>query len=106
LETALLAVIAAEPLEQKIRGYRKSSASGSLQEDDLVSCLEQGLISQSDADLVERARALRRQAIMVDDFPQDLGKSEIYQTTQAVSFGASKRERSSANTAGTNARHS
>jgi hypothetical protein len=23
---------------------------------------------------------------MVDDFPQDLGKSEIFQTTQAVTF--------------------
>jgi hypothetical protein len=23
---------------------------------------------------------------MVDDFPKDLGKTEIYQTTQAVSF--------------------
>jgi hypothetical protein len=29
---------------------------------------------------------LRRRAIMVDDFPRDLGKSEIFQSTQAVTF--------------------
>jgi hypothetical protein len=36
---------------------------------------------------MERAKLLRRQVIMVDDFPQDLGKTEIYQTTEPVTFG-------------------
>ena len=35
---------------------------------------------------MERAKTLRRQVIMVDDFPKDLGKTEIYQTTQPVTF--------------------
>ena len=34
------------------------------------------------------AHALRRKAIMVDDFPKDLGRTEIYQTTEPVTFEA------------------
>jgi hypothetical protein len=37
---------------------------------------------------MDLARRLRRQVIMVDDFPMDLGKSEIHQTTQPVTFEA------------------
>jgi len=37
---------------------------------------------------MERAKLLRRQVIMVDDFPKDLGKTEIHQTTQPVTFEA------------------
>ena len=36
----------------------------------------------------EVAAELRRKAIMVDDFPKDFGRSELYQTTQAVTFEA------------------
>ena len=43
-----------------------------------------GVISKAEAQVVERARALRRRAIMVDDFPRDLRRSEIYQSTQPV----------------------
>jgi acyl-CoA dehydrogenase len=87
LEAALVAVIAAEPIEQKIRAARKTSLFASAsQEHDLAFAVAQGIISNGEADVVQRARALRRKAIMVDDFPQDLGKTEIYQTTQPVSF--------------------
>jgi acyl-CoA dehydrogenase len=86
LEAALTAVIAAEPIEQKIRAARKTSAA--FLEHDLAFAAAQGIISKGEADIVQRARALRRKAIMVDDFPKDLGRTEIYQTTQPVSFEA------------------
>jgi acyl-CoA dehydrogenase len=86
LEAALTAVIAAEPIEQKIRAARKTSAA--FLEHDLAFAAAQGIISKGEADLVQRARGLRRKAIMVDDFPKDLGRTEIYQTTQPVSFAA------------------
>jgi len=45
-----------------------------------------GVISPEENATMERAKVLRRQVIMVDDFPQDLGKTEIYQTTEPVTF--------------------
>lgn len=86
LEAALAAAVAAEPVEQKIRAAR-NSGSGAL---DPRAAVAQGVISANEAELLERARELRRKAIMVDDFPQDLGKSEIFQTTQAVTFEAAR----------------
>ena len=46
-----------------------------------------GVITQAEKEAMERARDLRRRVIMVDDFPRDLGKTEIYQTTEPVTFG-------------------
>ena len=75
LEAALVAVIAAEPIEQKIRTARKMSALASAShEHDLASAVAQGIISKGELELVQHARALRRKAIMVDDFPKDLGQ--------------------------------
>lgn len=84
LEAALSAVVAAEPVEQKIRASYKAGAASVLPEDDLPRALGAGIISESEAALVRRARVLRRKAIMVDDFPKDLGRTEIFQTTQPV----------------------
>ncbi|HET7160355.1 MAG TPA: hypothetical protein VFI62_15255, partial [Burkholderiales bacterium] len=69
-EAALTAAIAAEPLEQKLRAVRDTP------HDSVLTTAEHAVIA--------RARALRRKATMVDDFPKDLGKSEIYQSTQPV----------------------
>ena len=89
LEAALIAVIAAEPVEQKIRAARSSGALASgLREHDSELAAAQGVISKAELEIVQSARALRRRAIMVDDFPKDLGKTEIYQTTQPVRFEA------------------
>ena len=46
-----------------------------------------------EAGQLEAARVLRRRAIMVDDFPKDFGKSEIHQSTQAVTFEALRSRR-------------
>ncbi len=92
LEAALRAVIAAEPLEAKMRAALKDGRLVRGIVDDLTEqALAKGVISQAEAELLERARTLRRQAIMVDDFPRDFGKSEIFQSTQAVSFEALRR---------------
>ena len=50
--------------------------------------LKHGVISKAEFDLLKRAAELRRRVIMVDDFPQDFGRSELYQTTQPVTFEA------------------
>ena len=92
LEAALRAVIAAEPVEAKVRNAVRDGALVRGIADDLpAQALAKGIISHTEAQILERARALRRQAIMVDDFPRDFGKSEIFQSTQAVSFEALRR---------------
>jgi hypothetical protein len=55
--------------------------------------LKHGVISEEEFALLQRASELRRKAIMVDDFPKDFGRSELYQTTQAVTFEALARRR-------------
>ena len=45
-----------------------------------------GIVTREEKAAMEKAKALRRQVVMVDDFPKDLGKTEIYQTTQPVTF--------------------
>jgi len=89
LEAALRAVIAAEPIGAKIRAARESGVIMSRFRDGyLDEALAKGVISQDEKALMERAQALRRKAIMVDDFPKDLGPSEIHQSTESVSFDA------------------
>ena len=87
LEAALGAVIAAEPVEQKIRTAQKSGALAAGR-DAARAALEEGVITRAEAEILERAHGLRRRAIMVDDFPKDLGRTEIYQTTEPVTFEA------------------
>ncbi len=92
LEAALRAVIAAEGVEAKLRAAAKAGTIAARFADDLVAeALAKGVILQSDAETLERARTLRRRAIMVDDFPRDLGKSEMFQTTQPVTFETLRR---------------
>ncbi len=89
LEAALLAAVEAEPFEHMLRADRKT-APGSAEfapgvlDHDVALAVAQGVITAAQAQIVKHARGLRRKAIMVDDFPKDLGRTEIYQTTQAV----------------------
>jgi acyl-CoA dehydrogenase len=85
LEAALVAAEEAQPIEDKIRAARRAGtlAADSLKHDvEIAAAL--GVISKAEVEVVENARALRRKAIMVDDFPKDLRRTEIYQTTQPV----------------------
>jgi len=89
LELALHAVIAVEPIGNKIRSAREQGLiSGRFPEEIIADALSKGVITAEEKAALERARALRRKVIMVDDFPQDLGRTEIYQTTQPVTFEA------------------
>ena len=89
LEAALRAVVAAEAVEAKIRGAAKAGTIGGRFADDLAQqAVMHGVITEAESGMLDRAHALRRKVIMVDDFPRDLGKSEIFQTTQAVTFEA------------------
>ena len=92
IDAALLAVIAAEPLEAKLRAaQRDGSIGGEFPQQIADDAVAKGVISAQEAEVLTRARTLRRKAIMVDDFPKDFGRSEMFQTTQAVSFEALKR---------------
>ncbi len=92
LEAALRAVIAAEPVEAKLRAALKAGAiSGKFADEIEKQVLAAGVISQAEAATLEHASTLRRKVIMVDDFPQDLGRSEVFQTSQPVTFEALRR---------------
>ncbi|HET9405056.1 MAG TPA: acyl-CoA dehydrogenase domain-containing protein, partial [Burkholderiales bacterium] len=87
LEAGLRAVIAAEPIGAKIRAAREHGKIAASFADQIVEeAVAKGVITAQEKAAMERAKALRRQVIMVDDFPKDLGKTEIYQTTQPVTF--------------------
>jgi acyl-CoA dehydrogenase len=88
LEAALHAVIAAETVEAKMRAAVKAGTLAGAADVLAAKALAAGIITAEDAKVLERAHMLRRRVIMVDDFPLDLGKSEMFQTTQAVTFEA------------------
>jgi len=84
LEAALEAVIVSDPIEARISAAlpaRPASDAAFARE-----ALARGIITAAEASAVEQAAKLRRDAIMVDDFPRDLGRTEVYRTTQPVTF--------------------
>ena len=93
LEAALRAVIAAEPIEAKLHAAAKvgAIASGRFRDEQIEDALRAAIIDAREANALRRADALRRKVIMVDDFPNDLGPSEIHQTTEAVTFESLRR---------------
>jgi acyl-CoA dehydrogenase len=64
IEHALIAVIAVEPLEAKMREAQKTGNVAAL--------------SPDDAALLERARVLRDRVIHVDDFPANLNEESAH----------------------------
>jgi acyl-CoA dehydrogenase len=89
LEAALRAVIAAEPIGAKVRKARKDGVISASFADQIVEeAVAKGIIGQAEKAAMDLAKQLRRRCIMVDDFPKDLGKTEIHQTTQPVTFEA------------------
>ena len=94
LEAALRAVVAAEAVEAKLRAGVKAGTLKGRRTDELTAqALANNTVTNDEVAVLARAQALRRKVIMVDDFPQDLGKSEIFQTTEAVTFEALRRRR-------------
>jgi acyl-CoA dehydrogenase len=92
LDMAMLAVIAAEPVEAKMRAaQREGKISGGFPDMLMQDAKAKGIIGGAEVEILARAKALRRKAIMVDDFPKDFGRSEMFQTTQAVTFETLRR---------------
>jgi acyl-CoA dehydrogenase len=70
---ALDAVLATEPLEQKLRKLARDGRFKTLtQRERLAEALQQALITQAEFDAITRARKLKRDVIMVDDFDMKL----------------------------------
>lgn len=76
LESALVKTLAAEEVEKKLQKAIPSFTShGSKNEESLIQeGLKRGVIGQAEADLLWEAARARREAIQVDDFPQDFWK--------------------------------
>jgi acyl-CoA dehydrogenase len=78
LEAALLATVACEPIEKKLREAVKSGAltvrSGV---DTAFMAREKNIIGAEELALWCRKETLRKNAIKVDDFPPDFGRAEI-----------------------------
>jgi acyl-CoA dehydrogenase len=73
LEAAMHAVIAAEPIERKVREAQKAGRiAGETAEELVRAALEAGAIAPAEHVLLQRAARLRNEVIRVDDFPQDL----------------------------------
>ncbi len=91
LEFALRAAIAAEEVQTKIRNARKAGAiDGKSSEEQAKQALDLGLISAADLEVLARAKALNREVIKVDDFPQDFGRSASLQWSEPVRLSAAR----------------
>ncbi|WP_047243362.1 acyl-CoA dehydrogenase [Chromobacterium subtsugae] len=70
---ALEAVLATEPVEQKLRKLARDGKFRAITaRERLAEALQTGLITQAEFDAVARARKLKRDVIMVDDFDMKL----------------------------------
>lgn len=77
LAVAHQAVIKAEPLEKKLRhASRQGEFAAVSPATQLQEALEKGILNQEEFDLVTRARKLKRDVIMVDDFDMKLDKHD------------------------------
>jgi acyl-CoA dehydrogenase len=83
LEAALEAAIRAEAVEAKIRAAQKTGAIGGRGTEELAQgAFAEKVISGEELSLLKRAAQLRDAVIRVDDFPQDLGRSEAIRPAQ------------------------
>jgi len=78
LEAALVATIACEPIEKKLREAVKNGLiARRMQEDFATLARDKGIITADDFALWQKKEVLRKGVIKVDDFPQDFGRAEI-----------------------------
>lgn len=77
LAAAHRAVVETEALEKKLRGIERENGFAAVSPATrLQEALERNLITQDEFDAVTRARALKRQVIMVDDFDMTLSEHD------------------------------
>jgi acyl-CoA dehydrogenase len=89
IELALAATLAAEPIEAKIRDAVKAGRlSVKAREDRIASAQAAGIISAEEASALRRAQRLVDKVVRVDDFPPDLGASEMRVSAAVVAHKA------------------
>jgi acyl-CoA dehydrogenase len=80
LELAMQAAPAGEAVEAKLRGGVKADViTGHTEAARVASALGKGIISAEEAAQFRRFSALRRACIMVDDFPNEIGRLQAFQ---------------------------
>jgi acyl-CoA dehydrogenase len=90
LERALVAAMAAEPVERKLTEAIRSGAldarlpPGAGAAEIAARAVSAGVISQSEADLLASQRELAARVVRVDDFAQDLGTSLLVPRDQGA----------------------
>ena len=85
LELAMLAAPEGEAIEAKIRnGVRAGSVTGLTEEQRVSSALDKGQISAAEATRFRSFSALRRDCIMVDDFPQEIERKSVARESASV----------------------
>jgi acyl-CoA dehydrogenase len=89
IELALAATLAAEPIEAKIRDAVKAGRlSVKAREDRIAAAQAAGIISADEASALRRAQRLVDKVVRVDDFPPDLGASEMRVSAAVVAHKA------------------
>jgi len=80
VEAALLATIACEPIDEKIRKAVKKGKVTVVAGSDLgLLCKQRQIITADEYTQWQKKEALRKNVIKVDDFPQDFSRAEIAQ---------------------------
>ncbi|HWA36745.1 MAG TPA: acyl-CoA dehydrogenase domain-containing protein, partial [Burkholderiales bacterium] len=91
LEAAFQATVACEPIDKKLRDAVKAGRITPHPSQDLsVLARDAGVISAEECALWQRKEALRKNAIKVDDFPQDYGRAEALQKLSSEKLAAVK----------------
>jgi acyl-CoA dehydrogenase len=89
IELALAATLAADPIEAKIREAVKAGRlSVKAREDRIAAAQAAGIISAEEASALRRAQRLVDKVVRVDDFPPDLGASEMRVSAAVVAHKA------------------
>jgi acyl-CoA dehydrogenase len=78
IELALSATLAADPIEAKLKDAVKAGRlSAKAREDRIAAAHAAGIITAEEALALRRAQRLVDKVVRVDDFPPDLGASEL-----------------------------
>jgi acyl-CoA dehydrogenase len=78
LDDALAKVIAAEPVEKKLRDAVKANRIAAGSDDRMLqAALQAGIVTVQEADIVTASQASRREVIRVDDFPPDYWRTGV-----------------------------
>src|ERR1022692_2503027 len=89
IELALAATLAAEPIEAKIKDAVKAGRLNlKAREDRLAAAQAAGIITPEQSAALRRAQRLVDKVVRVDDFPTDLGASEIQAPNAVVAHKA------------------